>query len=324
MFTHHHQHRTDTSSLDEAAERGRRVTKWSFWALTATAILQVLLVWLTGSVALLADTIHNFADAFTALPLWFAFALANRKPSRRFTYGLGRLEDLAGLLIVLVIFSSAAAAGYESVRRFFQPAVVQHLWAVAGAALIGFAGNELVARLRIRVGKQINSTALVADGNHARIDGLTSLAVLFSALGLRLGFPLADPVIGLLITLAIVRIAWQSGRSVIIRLLDGVDPDEVKQLRALVERQEGIAEVGEVRARWLGHRLYAEVNLAVAPDLTVGAAHRATEVLRRRVLDRKPSLAEVVINVDPAASSGGKNHRHEHREENKDDHSDDR
>ena len=298
MSTHAHQHLTAASSLTEATEQGRRVTKWSFAALTATALLQVLLVSLTGSVALLADTVHNFADAFTALPLWFAFALADRKPSPRFTYGYGRLEDLAGLLIVLVIFASAAATGYESIRRFTHPAAVRHLWVVAGAALVGFAGNELVARFRIRVGKQINSKALVADGHHARIDGLTSLAVLLSALGLRLGYSMADPLIGLLITLAIVRIAWRSGRSVLIRLLDGVDPQTVDEIRRVAAQQDDRVDVGGVRARWLGHRLHAEAKLAVPAELTVAAGHEIAETLRRRVAERISSLAELVVHVD--------------------------
>ena len=197
---HRHQHGAIDPKIT-STKRGKWAVKWTFALLMATALLQVIVVAFSGSVALLADTLHNFGDAFTALPLWIAFSLARRKPTRRFTYGLGRLEDLAGVFIVLVILASAAAAGYESVVRFFDPRPVKLVWVVAAAALIGFAGNEWVARLRIKVGQEIKSAALEADGRHARIDGLTSLSVLFGALGSRLGYPLVDPVVGMLITL---------------------------------------------------------------------------------------------------------------------------
>lgn len=215
-----------------STEKGIWAIKWSFVGLFATAVFQVLIVLLSGSVALLADTIHNVGDAATAIPLWIAFTLGRRKPSKRFTYGLGRVEDLAGVTIVLIILLSAFVAGYLSIDRFLHPQAVEHLWAVIIASAIGFLGNEGVAIFRIKVGKEIGSAALVADGYHARVDGLTSLAVLFGAAGVWLGYPLADPIVGLVISAAILRIAWQSGRAVFTRLLDGVDPevlDEIKQ-----------------------------------------------------------------------------------------------
>src|SRR2546428_11690327 len=186
---HDHTHGTIDPEL-LTTERGIWAVKWSLVGLTATAVFQLLIVIFSGSVALLADTIHNIADAATAIPLWIAFSLARRQPSRRFTYGYGRVEDLAGVVIVLTILFSAVVAGYESINRFLHAQAVKYLWAVAVASIIGFAGNELVAIFRIRVGKQINSAALVADGYHARVDGLTSLAVLFSALGVSFGYPL--------------------------------------------------------------------------------------------------------------------------------------
>jgi cation diffusion facilitator family transporter len=187
-------------------ERGIWAVKWSLVGLMLTAVLQVVIVYISGSVALLADTIHNFGDAATAIPLWIAFLLARRKPSKRFTYGYGRVEDLAGVAIVFMILFSAVVAGYESIQRIFQPQEVKYLWAVVAASLIGFIGNEAVALFRIKVGKEIGSAALVADGYHARVDGLTSLAVLFGVVGVWLGYPLADPIVGLLITIAILKI----------------------------------------------------------------------------------------------------------------------
>ncbi|WP_332881534.1 cation diffusion facilitator family transporter [Methanosarcina horonobensis] len=165
-----------------STDRGLSAVKWSFTGLIITALFQILVVWISGSVALLADTIHNFGDAATAIPLGFAFLLSRKRPDNRFTYGYGRAEDLAGLLIVFLIFLSAAVAAYESVSRLISPQPVDFLWAVAAASIIGFLGNELVAKYRIRIGKEIGSAALIADGYHARADGFTSLAVLFGAL----------------------------------------------------------------------------------------------------------------------------------------------
>ena len=194
------------------SERGMWAIKWSFVGLAITAAIQVVVVAVSGSIGLLADTIHNFGDAATAIPLGVAFILSRRKPSKSFTFGYGRVEDLAGIAVVLTILVSAIIAGYETIDRFRHPHTVSHLWAVAVASLIGFLGNEGVAIFRMRVGKEIGSAALIADGQHARIDGWTSLAVLIGAVGLWLGFPLADPIVGAIITIAIFGIVWQSMR----------------------------------------------------------------------------------------------------------------
>ncbi|MDQ0381521.1 cation diffusion facilitator family transporter [Amycolatopsis thermophila] len=183
---HSHDSADRFDSALETSKRGMRTLVWSFLALFVTAIAQLVIVLFTGSVALLGDTIHNFADALTALPVGIAFALGRRAASRRFTYGLGRAEDLAGVVVVVIIALSAALAGYEAVERLIDPQPVTGLWVVAAAGVIGFLGNELVARWRITVGGQIGSAALVADGLHARADGFTSLAVV---LGGGLGFP---------------------------------------------------------------------------------------------------------------------------------------
>ena len=243
-------------------QRGIWAVKWSLIGLAATVVFQVAIVFFTGSVALLADTIHNFGEATTALPLWLAFTLARRQPSRCFTYGYGRMEDVAGVIIVLTILLSAVVAGYQSVDRLLHPQPVQHLWAVVVASIIGFAGNELVAGFRIRVGRQINSAALVADGYHARVDGLTSLGVLFGALGVWLGYPLADPFVGLLITVAILRIVWESGKAVLTHLVDGIDPEMIDEIRHTVNHTQGIHDVTDVRVRWLGHRLHVPPRIS--------------------------------------------------------------
>ncbi len=305
---HHHTHGATNPAL-VASERGIWAVQWSFAGLAATALIQLAMVLLSGSVALLADTVHNFGDATTAIPLWVAFALATRGPSRRFTYGYGRLEDLAGAFVVLVILLSALVAGYESVRRLFNPQPVHYVEAVALAALVGFLGNEAVAQFRLHVGREIGSAALVADGYHARADGLASLSVLVGAAGVWAGFPMADPIVGLFITLMILRIVWESGEVVLARLLDGVEPWVVEEIEHAVRETPGVREVGEVRVRWLGHRLHAEVNLSVGPGLSVREGHDVAREVRHRLLHRLEYLSNATIHVDPDGASSEEHHR---------------
>src|SRR5438067_4190703 len=230
------------------SERGIWAIKWSFIGLAVTALLQIVVVLLSPSVGLLADTIHNFGDATTAIPLWIAFMLSRWKPNEKFPYGYGRVEDLAGMAIVLTILASAVVAGYETAQRFFHPQPVDFLWAVRAASLIGIIGNEAVAIFRIKVGREIESAALIADGYHARIDGWTSLAVLFGAIGVWMGYPLADPIVGALITIAIAQIVWQSAKVVFTRALDGVNPKIIVELRHAATHVRGVEKVTDVRA----------------------------------------------------------------------------
>ncbi|MBI5391331.1 cation transporter [Candidatus Woesearchaeota archaeon] len=306
---HTHQDHSRESHTDHALiDRGMWAVKWSFLAMLATAIFQLLLVFVTGSVALLADTIHNLGDAITALPLAIAFRFGKKKPSKRFTYGFGRVEDLAGLVVLAVILISAVIIAYESVNRLVHPQPVQHLWIVVIASIIGFAGNEAVAWFRIKVGKKIGSGALIADGYHARADGFTSLAVLGGAIGVWLGFPLADPLIGILITLAILKILWDSGKEVFTRILDGIDPEVVEDIREIASKTPQVKDVSEVRVRWLGHRMHAEINIAVAPKISVEKAHTISMALRKRLLDHLHYLSGVTIHIDPQDASGEKYH----------------
>jgi cation diffusion facilitator family transporter len=292
-----------------ASEHGIWAVKWSFAGLFITALLQVVVVALSGSVALLSDTIHNFGDALTALPLWVAFSMSRLGSSRRFTFGYGRVEDLAGVIVVLIILFSAVVAGYQAVERLFNPQPVEFLWAVAAASVVGFVGNEAVAVFRIRVGRQIGSAALVADGYHARTDGWTSLAVLLGAVGVWLGYPLADPIVGLLITLAILGIVWQSGKTVFTRLLDGVDSEVIEEIRHAAGHVPGVEDVAEVRARWLGHELHAEVNVAVDPELSVADGHEIAREVNHRLLHQLTYLRGAVVHVDPLHESGENHHR---------------
>lgn len=304
---HGHSHAGIDPSIT-SSNRGLWAVKWSFLGLFVTAAIQLAVVIVSNSISLLADTIHNFGDAATAIPLAIAFVFAKRKPNPRFTYGYGRVEDFAGILVVLTILTSAVVAAYEAIHRLLHPEKVGHLSAVAIAAVIGFLGNEGVAIFRIRVGKEIGSAALIADGYHARTDGWTSLAVLAGALGVWLGFPLADPIIGLLITATILVIVWRSAKEVIIRALDGVDPDVLAQVRHAAAHVPGVRELKEVRARWLGHQLLAEANITVDADLSVDDGHRIATEVHRQLMAHLPLLARAVVHVDPIGASGEDNH----------------
>lgn len=307
---HSHSHRhgaIDPSIISH--ERGLWAVKWSFIGLMITALLQAGVVMISNSVALLADTIHNFADAATAVPLGIAFSCARLKPSKRFTYGYGRIEDLAGVAVVLLILLSAIVAGCQSIDRFFHPEKVSHLTAVALAAIVSFIGNEGVAIFRIKVGKEIGSTALIADGYHARVDGWASLAVLFGALGVWLGFPLADPIAGLIITVAIFWIVWDSSKMVFTRMLDGVEPGILEEIHYAVSHVNGVRGIGEVRARWIGHKLYAEINVSVAPHASVSEGHEIAKKVSHELLYHLPQLGKATVHIDPEDKLGEEHHK---------------
>jgi cation diffusion facilitator family transporter len=304
---HSHLHGVVDPSLVTTA-RGLWAIKWSCVALLVTAGVQLVIVALSGSVALLADTIHNIGDAATALPLWVAFALARRRPSERFTYGLGRFEDFAGMVIVLIMALSAIVASYQALTRLMHPQPVAYLGTVMAASLLGFLGNEAVALFRIKVGEEIGSAALVADGYHARVDGWTSLAVLVGAVGVWLGYPLADPLVGLLITVAILWLVWQSGVMVLTRALDGVDPEVIDALRHAATHVPGVQALTDVRARWVGHDLQAEVSIAVVPELSVAEGHAIATEARHQLLHHVRYLSEVSVHVDPLDQAGAAHH----------------
>jgi cation diffusion facilitator family transporter len=292
----------------EAAAAGRRALAISLVGLAVTAVLQLVVVLLSGSVALLGDTLHNFADALTAVPLFVAFALARRAPTKRHTYGFGRAEDLGGLFVVAMITLSSALAAFESIRRLIHPQDVTHLWAVAGAAIVGFFGNEIVARYRIRVGKQIGSAALVADGLHARTDGFTSLAVLIGAGGVAVGWRWADPVVGLLITLAILGVLRSAVRQIGARLMDAVDPELVEQAAEAIRSVEGIQQIRDLRIRWIGHTLRAEADVTVDPNISVAAAHDLAHHAEDHLIAFVPRLTAATVHVSPAGSHSSAAH----------------
>jgi len=297
---HSHDAADSVDSALESSAQGIRAVKISLVALGVTAALQLVVVAVSGSVALLADTIHNFSDALTAVPLWIAFVLGRRAANRRYTYGYGRAEDLAGLFVVAIIALSAVIAGVQAVRRLIDPVPIEHVGWVALAGLVGFVGNELVAAYRIRVGRQIGSAALVADGLHARADGFTSLAVLAGAAGVAAGFPLADPIVGLLITVAILAVLRTAVRDIYRRIMDAVDPELVEQAESSLLATPGVLNVRAIRMRWIGHRLHAEADLDIDGRVTVTEAHQLAHDAEHQLTHDLPKLRTAAIHAYPA------------------------
>ncbi len=305
VFTpHSHDAADKVDTAMEASREGMR-TLWSSLAvLGTTAIVQAVIVAISGSVALLGDAVHNGTDALTAVPLGVAFLLGRRTATRRYTYGYGRAEDLAGIAIVLIIAASAVLAAYEAINRLMHPQVVTHLWAVALAALVGFIGNEWVARYRIATGRRIGSAALVADGLHARTDGFTSLAVLLGAGGVALGWRQADPVVGLAITAAILLVLRDAARQVYRRLMDAVDPELIDRAEETLRDVAGVRGVGAVRMRWIGHALRAEAEIVVDPQLTVVQAHALAVAAEHALMHALPRLTAATVHTDHTTDSG--------------------
>nr|WP_033258776.1 MULTISPECIES: cation diffusion facilitator family transporter [Kitasatospora] len=297
---HSHDAADRVDAAMESSAEGLRTLWVSLLVLGATAAAQAVIAALSGSVALLGDTVHNVADALTAVPLGVAFLLGRRAATRGYTYGYGRAEDLAGVAVVLAVAASSLVAGWTAVERLLRPEPVGHLWAVAGAALAGCVGNEWVARHRIATGRRIGSAALVADGLHARTDGLTSLAVLLGAGGSALGWRYADPVVGLLITVAILGVLRGTVREVGRRLMDAVDPALLDAAERELAAVDGVRGVGTVRMRWIGHALRAEADVTVDGALTVVAGHQVAEAAERALIRAVPRLLAVTVHIDHA------------------------
>ncbi len=302
LHLHSHSHQHGELVSDQAFvhnQQGIRTVWLALAALTITSLLQIVIVAWSGSVALLADTIHNIGDGLNSVPLLIAFYLARRAATRRYTYGYGKAEDVAGIFIVLSIAVSAGVVFYESIQKFINPEPISNLGWVAAAAIIGFLGNEAVALLQIRTGRKIGSAALVADGLHARTDGLTSLAVLLAAGGTWVGFPILDPIIGILIGIAILFITRDAIVTMWYRLMDAIEPEYMEQAEAVISRQPGVEALCRLRMRWIGHRLQAEVHIAVTPHLTTLESHQIAEQVRHGMFHELSNLSEAVVHVAP-------------------------
>ena len=289
----------NTDDVMESNELGIRTLKITLIILLCTALLQLVVVLVSGSIALLADTIHNFVDASTSIPLWIAFALARRGASRQLTYGYGKIEDVAGVVIVLMILASAYLVAWQSIQKIINPVPMDNLILVTVAAIIGYIGNEWVAIYRIRVGRQIGSAAMIADGKHARADAFTSLAVLISVIGDVLGFPIVDSLVGIGITIAILFIVKDTAKSVWVRLIDGIEPDILAQIEHAPLHVDGVIKVEDIRARWVGHRVHTDITIYVDPNLSVLEADEISKKVERSLRDHVRLLSSVSVCAKP-------------------------
>ena len=302
---HAHGHEHGKVDADLYGNRaGLRAVQISTAGMLLVAAIQFAIAWIGGSAGLFADALHNFGDVFTTIALWIAFVISNRAANQRYTYGYYRAEDLAGIFIVLVIIASAIASAVESIQKLTSGNIPTQIYLSMAAALIGVAGNELLAQYKISVGKRINSVSLIADGHHSRIDGLTSLAAFIGLIGVKLGFPKADPIAGIVITIVIVTVVFSTSRSVLQRLLDAVDPHVVPSIVTTATAVPGVEEVTDVRARWVGHTLHVVMNIEVDAELTLSKAHAIAEEVRHRLFHDVKGISEVVVHTDPSSASG--------------------
>lgn len=299
VVPHSHDANEAIQSAEETSGQGIRTAWIGLAGMMATAILQMAIVAISGSIALLADTLHNLGHAVTTIPLVIAFRLARRAATSRYPYGYRRAEDLAGVLISLVIAASVVLIVWESVDALINPRPLTNLIWVFAAGLVGAAGNEIVAVYRIRTGRKIGSAALIAEGQHARADGLTSIAVVVGVVGVWLGFERADAIIGLIIAAVVLGILISTMRTVFRRLMDGVEPGLVDRMVEAASSVGGVVAVDRVRARWSGHRLEADADIAVPGGLSVLDGHRLAEEVEHELLHSIPHLESVVVHLHP-------------------------
>ncbi|MCY4037172.1 MAG: cation diffusion facilitator family transporter [bacterium] len=311
LMPHAHDHSEKIQSAEESSKEGIRTAWIGLGGMMLTAVAQIFIVALSGSIALLADTIHNVGHAATTIPLILAFRLGRRQPTKRFNYGYRRSEDLVGLLIGLVIAASVVAIFYEAIDALINPRDITNLVWVFAAGVVGFIGNEIVAVYRIRTGRRINSAALIAEGQHARTDGLSSIGVVIGVVGVWLGFEQADAIMGFLIGLLVFGILIASMRPVVMRMLDGVEEGVIDQLAATAASIPGVKAVDQVRARWAGHRMECDVSVQVAPQLNVLEAHIVAEEVQHAILHAAPNMDTAVVHVHPVGTEEELHQLHE-------------
>lgn len=302
LIPHAHDANEAIQTARESSQQGIRTAWIGLAGMMATALLQIVIVAISGSIGLLADTIHNLGHAATTIPLIIAFRLGRRPPTTKYPYGYRRAEDLVGLFISLVIIASIVLIVWESIHALVNPRPLSNLGWVFAAGVVGFLGNEIVAIYRIRTGKRIGSAALIAEGQHARADGYTSIAVVLGIVGVWFGFPRADAVVGLIIAVAISGILVNSLVIIVRRLMDGMEPETLLRMRTVAESVGGVVSVQQVRARWSGHRIEGDAEIAVDASLSVRAGHDVAEVVQHELLHAIANLDRVTVHIHPAVA----------------------
>lgn len=297
---HEHSHTTLDRDL-LTRRRGLRAIWISAAGLAATAAVQFGIVAISSSAGLFADALHNLGDVAGTGALYLGFRLAMRPASDRFPHGWRRFEDLAGLVIVLAIAVSGALALFDSLDALLGGGhtVTNAAWAF-GAALVGAVGNEAVAIYKIRVGRSIRSAALIADGRHARVDGLVSLGAAVGIAGAAAGYPVADPLAGLVIVAVIAGILVRTAREVIPRIVDAVDPELVAELETVARQVPDVEGVHDVRPRHVGGGLLVQLHVEIDGDLSLREAHHVSERVSHHLAHEFPNVLTVDIHIDPA------------------------
>jgi cation diffusion facilitator family transporter len=279
------------ASHDDEQERreANRAVAVSAAGLAATGIIELLVAVLTGSVGLLGDAIHNLSDVSTSAVVFLGFRLSRKGPTERYPYGLERAEDLAGIGIAVVIWASAAFAGYESVRKLVGHGTTTHVGLGIFGAALGIVGNQVVARYKLVIGRRIHSATLVADARHSWLDALSSLGALIGLVAVALGFRWGDPVAGIAVTLFICHVGWEVTADVVHRLADGVDPDVITSAEAAAGSVDGVIHA-HARARWTGRTLRVEIEGWVDPGLTVVQADTLGQQVAVQIAQQVPDM----------------------------------
>ena len=257
--------------------------------LAVTGIVELLVAILTGSVGLLGDAIHNLSDVSTSAVVFLGFRLSRKAPTERYPYGLDRAEDLAGIGIAVVIWASAAFAGYESVRKLLVHGPTSHVALGIFGAALGIAGNQIVARYKLVIGRRINSATLVADARHSWLDALSSAGALVGLVAVALGFRWGDPIAGIAVTLFICHVGYEVTADVVHRLADGMDPAVITSAEAAAGAVDGVVHA-HARARWTGRILRVEIEGWVDPGLTVSDADVLGQQIALEVARQLPDM----------------------------------
>lgn len=276
---------------DDAAERrqANRAIAVSAIGLALTGLVELAIALLSGSVALLGDALHNLSDVSTSVLVFVGFRASRKVPTERYPYGYERAEDLAGIGVALVIWGSAAVAAFESVNKLLRHGGTGYVgWGIA-AAVVGIAGNQLVARYKLLVGKRIRSATMVADAKHSWLDALSSAGAMLGLIGVALGWAWADAVAGIVVTGFICHVGWEVTSDIAHRLLDGVDPEIITTAESVAAAVPGVTHA-HARARWTGRTLRVEVEGFLDPATPLAAADRIGRLVAAALAPQIPEM----------------------------------
>ncbi len=286
------------NAVDDASERrqANRAVAVSAVGLALTGLLELAIAVVSGSVALLGDALHNLSDVSTSALVFVGFRASRKVPTERYPYGYERAEDLAGLGVALVIWGSAVVAGFESVTKLLRHGGTGHVgWGIAAAA-VGIAGNQLVARYKLAVGRRIRSATMVADAKHSRLDALSSAGAMLGLIGVALGWGWADAVAGMVVTGFICHVGWEVTADIAHRLLDGVDPEIITTAEAVAATIPGVTHA-HARARWTGRTLRVEVEGFLHPDTPLAAADQIGRSVAAALVPEIPEMHDFTFTA---------------------------